>query len=403
MGPSRRLDIMGSEKAGIFSSAAAAVRKRFFDNFNRADQSGLGTATDGSRWRQIRGSFNISGNKAVGADNNYPMAVADMPFSNVDIAITGATQGSAAALWVTDSGNWWAVGIDQTSVTTCQTCSDVTANSGSNCSGSFNTANWNCITPGSNSSCTVPGNTFGGNGQNSFAYFFGGNAQNSFKTWNAATCTGGFNSSFTFCAAFGPGNCRAWRSTPPKNCTATNAPICNSTGFVPSNCKSFSPGNENINSWNPIQFGNFNSWNAISTNPCQAWTTTWFCQTPGPQNSVFCNAAWNADVPVAWNTFSCNCVTTYPQYIRIMKSVGSVVSEVFSTTIGAVAQSFRVKTNGNQITVKAYSDPSLVTQIGSDIVHTPTGVTVTSTYGITIDPSSYNQGYSVDGVEITKN
>jgi hypothetical protein len=86
-----------------------------------------------------------------------------------------------------------------------------------------------------------------------------------------------------------------------------------------------------------------------------------------------------------------------------MKSVGSVVSEVFSTTIGAVSQSFRVKTNGNQITVKAYSDPSLVTQIGSDIVHTPTGVTVISTYGITIDPSSYNQGYSVDGVEITKN
>jgi hypothetical protein len=86
-----------------------------------------------------------------------------------------------------------------------------------------------------------------------------------------------------------------------------------------------------------------------------------------------------------------------------MKSVGSVVSEVFSTTIGAVAQSLRVRTSGSQITVKAYSDPSLTTQIGSDIVHTPTGVTVASSYGITIDPSSYNQGYSIDGIEITKN
>jgi hypothetical protein len=86
-----------------------------------------------------------------------------------------------------------------------------------------------------------------------------------------------------------------------------------------------------------------------------------------------------------------------------MKSVGSVVSEVFSTTIGAVAQSFSVRTSGNQITVKAYSDPSLVTQIGSDIVHTPTGVTVVSTFGITIDPSSHNQGFSIDQVEITKN
>jgi hypothetical protein len=86
-----------------------------------------------------------------------------------------------------------------------------------------------------------------------------------------------------------------------------------------------------------------------------------------------------------------------------MKSVNSVVSEVFSTTIASVAQSFRVRTNGSQITVKAYSDPSLVSQIGSDIVHTPTGVTVVATYGITIDPSSYNQGYSIDGIEITKN
>lgn len=392
---------MGSEKIGIFSSAVAAVRKRFYDTFNRADQSGLGTATDGSLWRQIRGAFSISGNKAVGDSNNYPMAVVDLPFSNVDIALTGITQGSAAALWVTDSGNWWAVGIDQTSVTNCQTCSDCIQNSGSNCNGTFNSSNWNCNAFGSNFTCTTPGNTFGGNGQFTFAYYFGGNAQNSFKTWNAATCTGGWNASFSFCAAFGPGNCRLWNST--KNCAARNAPICNSTGFQPSTCKGFSPGNEVTNSWNAIQFGNFNTWNPIQTNPCQDGFSTTFCVSPGTQNNVFCNGNFNADVCIAWNSYSCNCSTTYPQYIRIMKSVNSVVSEVWSTTIASVAQSLRVKTNGSQITVKAYSDPNLVTQIGSDIVHTPTGVSVMSTYGITIDPSSYNQGYSIDGIEITKN
>jgi hypothetical protein len=45
----------------------------------------------------------------------------------------------------------------------------------------------------------------------------------------------------------------------------------------------------------------------------------------------------------------------------------------------------------------------LTTQIGSDIVYTPTGVTVYPSYGITIQPSGQNQGFSFDTFEMTRN
>ena len=397
---------MGSEKIGILASVLGAVRNRFFDNFNRANQTGLGTATDGSLWRQVRGQFNISGNQAVGADNNYPMVVVDMPFSNVNIALTGVTQGSAAALWVTDSGNWWAVGIDQVSVTNCQTCSSCVANSGSNCSGNINSQNPICVAP--TNSCTGGWNTGTAvtNTWNPFQWTT--NSWNPIQTnpctaWNTPSGGGTCATNTT-----DPGFCRAWRSNPlPRNCIAWNAPSPRCIAWnaaTPGNCKT--PGTTfggNPQSSFAFKFGGtpqtgFQTWTG---NSCNAWTSG--CAAFGGWNSSFCNAAWNSDVCVQWNTFSCNCVTTFPQYIRIMRSVASVVSEVWSTTVASVVQSFRVQTNGSQITVKAYSDSNLVTQIGSDIVHTPTGVTVVSSFGITIDPSSHNQGYSIDSVEITRN
>ena len=103
-----------------------AVRKAFFDTFNRSNQSGLGTASDGSLWDAIRGSFNIVSNKAEGqTPSGYPLASVSMPSEAVTINLKGVTQGSTAALWVTDSGNWYGIGIDQEPVScNCQTCSN---------------------------------------------------------------------------------------------------------------------------------------------------------------------------------------------------------------------------------------------------------------------------------------
>jgi hypothetical protein len=87
-----------------------------------------------------------------------------------------------------------------------------------------------------------------------------------------------------------------------------------------------------------------------------------------------------------------------------LQSVANTVSVVTQWSIGAtLAAAFRVKTSGTQITTSVYSDSTATTQIGSDLVYTPTGITITPTYGITVIPSSYSQGYSIDSVEITRN
>ena len=106
-------------------AVSSAFRKAFKDTFSRANQSGLGTATDGSAWptTAVRGTWSITSSRATGNDANYPMAAVEMGTADVNISLQSALQGTAAALWVTDSGNWWAVGIDQTQATcNCQTC-----------------------------------------------------------------------------------------------------------------------------------------------------------------------------------------------------------------------------------------------------------------------------------------
>ena len=393
---------MGSEKVGVFSSAVASVRKRFFDNFNRPDQTGLGTATDGSSWRQVRGQFNIVSNRAVGDSSNYPMAVEDnIPFTNVDIDLLGITQGSSAALWVTDSGNWWAVGIDQVAVTNCQTCSDCVSWNASNCA-SWNASSFVCNSAVWNqSTCTTwGGNTVRCNTWNVFQW--------NCNTYNAIqnTCNS-WNASFTFCAAWTRtgGNCTAWNAG--RTCRLWSAiqTNCSSTGFQASNCASSFTFGGNCQSTFSFQFGgncqtSFQTWNAGTCNASNA-SNFQFCLS-GTFTGSSC-ASSNTSTCAAFNSYACNCVTTYPQYIRILQSVNSTVSEMWSTTVGAIVQSLRVLTNGTQITVKAYSDTNLTNQIGSDLVYTPTGATVVSSYGITIKPSSWNQGNSIDGIEITRN
>jgi len=37
------------------------------------------------------------------------------------------------------------------------------------------------------------------------------------------------------------------------------------------------------------------------------------------------------------------------------------------------------------------------------LIYTPTGVAITPVFGMTVIPSTYNQGYSTDSIEIKKN
>jgi len=89
--------------------------------------------------------------------------------------------------------------------------------------------------------------------------------------------------------------------------------------------------------------------------------------------------------------------TNYNQYVRIMKSVSGVVSEVTNWLLStsATIASFRVKTSGTNITVQAYTDNNLTNQLGADLTYNASTATPTGKYGISLKPSSYNQGYVI--------
>jgi hypothetical protein len=95
--------------------------------------------------------------------------------------------------------------------------------------------------------------------------------------------------------------------------------------------------------------------------------------------------------------------TTYYTDLVIVSSVsGSVVSQSATrlatntntnyTTVGSVM----VSTVGNQITAKAYASAGLTSQLGSNIVITPTSPTKGTSVGIIKAPSSGSQGSTVD-------
>jgi hypothetical protein len=135
------------------------------------------------------------------------------------------------------------------------------------------------------------------------------------------------------------------------------------------------------------------AWNA-AYNTCTAYNTT----------SGTCAAfAYNAESCAEFTAFTFGCETCYPQYIRLMQSASGIVSEVFKWAVTTAIKSLRIKTKGDQITISSFSDTNLTTQIGSDIIYTPTGVNINPMYGITIQPSPYQQDYTVGGIQIERN
>ena len=323
-----------------------SISRTFIDTFNRANETLL-RSSNGGLWNIIRGTWTVASNKAATADaaSTYPLAAVNMATSNVDISLKGVSQGSTAALWVTDSGNWWGVGIDQaTTSCNCQTCTTnyntiyyyISSYTCGNayCQGNCATTNYVCNAY--NYTCNVVGNRY-------CKTYSGGNckAYGTFK--GVYDCYGGFNA--TVCNAYNAGNCNESYADQ-HNCKTASYPCA--------------------------------SYNYYACGACTA-------------------SAYNANNPTY---YSCNCQTCYPQYIRVIQSVASTVSVLTSWTMSAVINSFKVLVRGSQITTKAYSDTALASQIDSDLVYTPTGVAVTARYGIMVKPSSYAQGSTVDEVQI---
>jgi hypothetical protein len=430
---------------GIFGISSSGTPNDFEDDF-LTDPDGPGGFTgaeDGSRWEALRSSvWSILSGKAktTSLPTDYPVAaiysIPDSPLDqDVVITLKGTTPGSGAALWISETGDWWGVttGRDAGENCDCDTCSTCTAG---NCNAGY------CITPGNCNAgpCTQPGNQFinayvpgnynplGGNSQNPYYPAFtnpttGGNIANyNCNAWNTGNCNANSPcSQLGEPVQTGGGNCRAWKNTNPNrgSCTATNprnfsrpcvAWSCDRTGnrycrASSANRNPTVPGNfvpASGGGWNPYNFGG-------TTNPPTGGNPTgvWNCA------GTYCSGVYNcvAYTCTAWTctttTFSdCNCSTCFPTYIRVIRRIGEDVSQLIKWKIDLlgtqIVNSMRITTSGPQITIEPYANADLTSKIGSDLVYTPTGVALTSFYGIIVEPSPTSQGYEIDEITIEK-
>lgn len=379
-------------------AVSSSFRKRLKDDFSGSSETGIGTALDGSIWNAVRGQFNIDGSgKAVATGTDYPIATIDMGTSNVDISVVGSSGGPSVALWVTDSGNWFAVGLAREAVS----C---------NCSQYYNTESAycnDCIYQGYyyNSYC----NETSGSGY--CIYYTGGNCIGFYNEYvcnanNAPSCNANNNAT---CKTYGGGNCSGYNATfcsysfySPTNkktvcgvygggtCKSYNATSCNA--YNTTSCKTFSAGT--CKTWSG---GNCNGgFYALS---CGLWSGGYFCS--GNYNSS--NPVYGAGTYYYQAGPYTSCQTCYPQYIRVIQSVANSVTTLTQWTVSSIVNSFKVKTSGNEIKVDAFQNSDFTSQIDGTLTYTPTSVNVETKFGIMISPSSYDQQTAIDDVEIKRN
>lgn len=303
-----------------------------------------------SSWKKLRGSWEATsglGSTSTSA-SSYPLAVVKMSKSNVTASVKNTAPGTGIAIWATDSGNWWGVvtGQDAGSNCNCQTCSSCNAYQ---CNSYYYVCNqtnaYNC-TPTGGGTCQ------GYNGISCSSY-------------NGVNCCGYYSA---------PGNCKAYNKAGNCNayyystsCTCYNSSFC--AGWNTSNC----------NGYNAINY-------SCSGGNCAS-------------SSSYCNSSSCSST----SYYNCNCQTCYPATVRIIKSLSNTVSDITSWAVGTLVQSLKVITSGTGITIKAYSDNNLSTQIGSDLTYTANGATIDTQFGIVVAPSTYAQGSSIDDFTATTN
>lgn len=147
--------------------------------------------------------------------------------------------------------------------------------------------------------------------------------------------------------------------------------------------------------------GNCSGYTQISWQDCVSYSVDQGCYEPDCSTSYGCCSATYY--------FSCNCgtcsgtscETCYPQYIRVLQSIASSVSEIVSWKITTVLRSLRVKTSNKMITVESFSDASLYSPIRTDSHNASTAVESTK-FGIVVSPSSYNESKTVSEINIER-
>jgi hypothetical protein len=384
---------------GIFGISSSGTRNKFADGFDDT----FDEATDGSLWNSLRGTWSVVLGKASSssAANTYPIASIDMPENQgtTTISMKSMGQGTGAALWITDSGNWWAVvaGTDAGFGCSCTTESNfkcsVNACNAYICNGFNCPAPNNCNSTVTNFFCN-PGSAY---------------------NCTSPTCANGNIANWNACSAYNFGNCNAFTYNAVTPCATFNKTgNCNRyrVGGGTQYCSGNFVGNrfcrsgQNANNYSCTGFNcpAPNNCNSVGSSTTCAPGSAYNCTNPSCAYGV-CNPANTYCSTYVPDTYFQSCAATcYPTYIRLIKSVANVVSEVTKITVGnttsSLVNSLKLIVSGSQITAKAYSDTSLTSQIGSDLTFTPTGVTISTSYGIIVTPSVTNQGNSLDDFTI---
>ena len=335
----------------LLGALASAIRKRFYDNFaGRTNTTGgLGVATDGSQWTAVNGTIQVTSGAATatttptsgGAGTTYPMTVVNMPTSDNVIELTGTNEGSSVAVWVQSSTDWWMVDIDST----------------------FN---------------TIPGNT-------NYAF-----AQNAYTAYTAPTNYGAYTAPTNYTAYTAPTN---YTSSGGGYSIGYNATTNYTTSAT---YKTNAPGSYAYTGYITSPVTNYTSLPVANpTNYTSSGGGTSYSSSGGGTSYSSSGGGTSYSGGTYYTYASGSNATTYAynEILRVSKSVASVVSTITSAVISTASaiKSLRVTLSGNTITARAFSDSALVTQLGSDLVYTATGATITTQYGIAVSPSSYNQ------------
>jgi len=430
--------------------------ENFFDYFfSRSNTTGgLGTSSSGDDWIPVNGTINVVDGKAKASSipnnsspgSSYPMSVVEMATEDNVVRLKDTNQGSAVALWVQSSSDWWMVDVNSVLQTIpgntnygitgsnfaaayqyniftnysfavqygqgFQYGTSAGANFGfeyrftaspfSGVNYSTQSPTFTQLTPNYFPSTPNYSNTvnYSTNRNYSSATNFGfrNNSSTSFSSFrNTPYAAANFRSTTNFAFGFTSGTNFSSSIGYNRTYGFSSSPV-----FV-SGYKFSSTTRAPIGS--PFSGTNYGFTTVVQSYPFTAYNTTIVFNSQTVYSSAIGYSTSVNYVPAGSNygaTGTNSETFAFFQYIRLSRSVASVVSTISSALVSTAqtVKSIMVSTSGNTITAKAYSDANLVTQIGSDLVYTPTGITITPQFGIALSRSDYLQS-DIIGNEVT--
>lgn len=137
---------------------------------------------------------------------------------------------------------------------------------------------------------------------------------------------------------------------------------------------------------------------------CKAYNynCAYYCTNQGNCASYYWVYGNNAYCPT--NTYCSSSSTYYPTYLRILRSAAGSVSAITSAYLGDALSlnSIKVQARGTAITATAYSGTAQDGTAYTQLVYDATGASITPQYGIVFTPSSVEQHYTIDQVDINR-